>query len=264
MAGHSKWANIKRRKEKVDAQRGRTFTRVAREIMVAARQGGGDPANNVRLRLAVERARSVNMPMESIERAIKRGTGELGAGALEEIVYEGYGPGGTAILLRAMTDNRNRTASELRYLFSRHGGNLGEAGCVAWMFMPRGLIRVEGDGADEETVTLVAADAGALDVEADQVGRGAPAGDGQGAREGGFTVWTEPESLDRVRQALEAAGQPVTRAEVVQVPQATLSLAEDDARRALDLIEALEEHDDVQEVFTNLDLSEEVLERLGA
>ena len=248
MAGHSKWANIKHKKEKEDARRGKVFTKLSRQITVAAREGGPDPAANGRLRLIIEKARAVNMPMENIERAIKRGTGELDGASYEEIVYEGYGPGGVAILMEIMTDNRNRTASEVRNIFSRHGGNLGETGCVAWMFERRGLLTIErGAVADEDALILAAAEAGADDVTGEQ---------------DHFAVQTEPGALEQVKDYLTQAGYAISSAELTMVPKSTVAVGAEDAARLMKLLNALEDHDDVQEVYANFDIPDEVLQTL--
>ncbi|MBC7347725.1 MAG: YebC/PmpR family DNA-binding transcriptional regulator [Clostridia bacterium] len=244
MSGHSKWANIKHRKAKVDAQRGKLFTKLGRELIVAARLGGGDPEANPRLKLAVQRAREANMPMESIQRAIQRGTGEIAGASYEEMVYEGYGPGGVAILLNLTTDNRNRTAAEIRHLFARHGGSLGESGCVAWMFASRGLITVELDHqalpADE--IMLYAIEAGAEDVN-------------QHEEDNAIEVVTRPEDLEAVKGALLEKGIQVTAAEVSMLPKTTVPVTEPEvARRLLRLLDALEDHDDVQAVYANFDI----------
>lgn len=244
MSGHSKWANIKHRKAKVDAQRGKLFTKLGRELIVAARLGGGDPEANPRLKLAVQRAREANMPMESIQRAIQRGTGEIAGASYEEMVYEGYGPGGVAILLNLTTDNRNRTAAEIRHLFARHGGSLGESGCVAWMFASRGLITVELDHqtlpADE--IMLYAIEAGAEDVN-------------QHEEDNAIEVITRPEDLEAVKGALLEKGIQVTAAEVSMLPKTTVPVTEPEvARRLLRLLDALEDHDDVQAVYANFDI----------
>lgn len=249
MAGHSKWANIKHKKMKEDARRGKVFTKMARLIAVAAREGGPDPASNFKLRLAIDKAKSLNVPNENIERAIKRGIGELEADAYEELVYEGYGPGGVAVLLQIMTDNRNRTAADVRHIFARHGGNLGESGCVAWMFEKKGEIRLPKSDVEEEGLMLTAIEAGADDVESD---------------EESYIVVTDQESFSSVRQAIEEAGLPITSAELTLRPQNTVSVEGDEAKRLLALLDALEEHDDVQEVYANADISEESLEALQA
>lgn len=248
MAGHSKWANIRHKKQKEDAKRGKIFTKLARQITVAAREGGGDPNSNFRLRLAIDMARSHNMPNDNIERAIKRGTGELEGSAYEEFVYEGYGPGGVAILLEVMTDNRNRTASDVRHLFSKNGGNLGESGCVAWMFETKGQILVEADGVDEDEIILAALEAGAEDVElVDDL----------------FEVVTAPEALRDVQSALSEAGYTITEAGVRRLPTTTVNVNAEEGERLIALIEALEDHDDIQQVYANAEFSEEVMEALG-
>lgn len=248
VAGHSKWANIKHKKSKEDARRGQLFTKLSRQITVAARNGGGDPSANVQLRLAIEKARAANMTNEAIERAIKRGTGELEAVAYETLTYEGYAPGGVAVLVQVMTDNRNRTAGDIRYIFSKHDGSLGEAGSVAWMFEAKGQVEVAREGApDLDEMLLVAADAGAEDVE-DEDDR--------------YVVLSSLQDLDAVRRALEERGLRVLSAAPTYRPQTTVELDEEQARKALKLIDALEEHDDVQEVYTNLELSDEVLAKL--
>lgn len=247
MSGHSKWANIKRRKAVVDAQKGRVFSKMAREIAVAARQGGGNPETNFRLKTAIEKARAVNLPYENIQRAIQKGVGAGEGAAYDEVLYEGYGPGGVAILLEIMTDNRNRTAAEIRHLFSRHGGSLGESGSVAWMFDRVGVVTVE--GGDEEKVTLEALEAGADDVQNE---------------DGTHLVLTKPENLEAVRRALEAANLPVASAEVSYWPKTRVPLGGRDAERLLNLVEALEEHDDVQEVYANFEISDEELERFAS
>ncbi|MDQ0287288.1 YebC/PmpR family DNA-binding regulatory protein [Desulfofundulus luciae] len=241
MSGHSKWSTIKRKKAKVDAQRGKIFTRLSREIIVAARLGGGDPDANPRLKAAIQRAKEANIPNENIQRAIQKGTGELGAANYEELIYEGYGPGGVAVMLEIMTDNRNRTAGEIRHLFSRHGGNLGEAGCVSWMFSKKGVIVVEKDGLDEDELMLNALEAGAEDVKAE---------------EDEFEIITAPEDFEQVRRALVEKGVPIAEAQVTMVPQSTVKLAGKEAEQMMRLMEALEDHDDVQEVYANFELED--------
>ena len=245
MSGHSKWSQIKRQKGLADARRGQVFTKLGREITVAARQGGGDAETNARLRLAIERAREANMPKDNIERAIKRGTGgEAGAAQLEEIVYEGYGPGGIAVLVEALTDNRNRTASDLRSMFSKAGGNLGEAGSVAWQFETRGVITLDANGRDPDDLALLAIDSGADDVSVDAAS---------------VEVYTRPESLSDVRQRLTEAEVPVASAEVMKVPKTTVTLDARHAEQVLRLLDKLDELDDVQRVSSNADFPEEVL-----
>jgi len=244
MSGHSKWANIKRRKAAVDAQKGRIFTKLTREIIVAARQGGGNPESNMRLKTAIEKARAANLPMENIQRAIARGTGELEGVTYEELVYEGFGPGGVAVIVDAMTDNRNRTTSDVRHIFQKHGGNLGETGSVAWMFDRKGVITVNADAVKvgEDGMLLLAADAGAEDVTLE---------------DGVFEITTAAGDLEKVRAALEQQGIPVESAEVTRVPKTTVSLSGEIAEKVLRLADALEEHDDVQDVFINADIEED-------
>jgi YebC/PmpR family DNA-binding regulatory protein len=244
MSGHSKWSQIKRQKGANDAKRGQLFTRLGREITVAARDGGGDPDANYRLRLAMQRARESNMPMENIERAIKRGTGGGEGAALDEIVYEGYGPGGAAVLVEVMTDNRNRAAGEVRNVFSRHGGNLGNPGSVNWMFEPRGIITLAVNGADAEEIELKAIDAGATDVT---------------AADGEIEVQTDPTDLDAVRLAFEGDSVTIISAETTLIPKQTVDLDGKQAMQVLKLVDKLEELDDVQHVYTNTEFSDEVL-----
>jgi YebC/PmpR family DNA-binding regulatory protein len=244
MAGHSKWAQIKRQKGATDAKRGALFTKLTREIMNAARDGGGDPAMNFKLRLAVQRAKAANMPNDNIERAIAKATGAGGAEQVDEVTYEGYGPGGTAILVTAMTDNRNRTVAEVRHQFTRAGGSLGEAGSVAWQFEPRGIITLAVNSQDPDEVALQAIDAGADDVQV------------QGEE---IEVQTDPANLEPVRQALENAGLAIENADFSMVPKATIPLEEKSALQALKLLDALEELDDVIRVYSNADFSDEVL-----
>ena len=243
MSGHSKWSQIKRQKGVNDTKRGAVFTKVAREIMIAARAGGGDPDGNFRLRLAMEKARSVNMPQENIKRAIERAAGAGEGDQIEEIVYEGYGPGGVAILVETATDNRNRTAADVRSIFTKAGGQLAGAGAVAWQFEPRGLISVAANGKDPDDVALTAIDAGAEDVEE------------SGDR---IEVYTSPGDLERVRKSLDAAGLPVESAENAMVARNTVEVDGQRARQNLRLVESLEELDDVQRVTANFDIPEDV------
>jgi YebC/PmpR family DNA-binding regulatory protein len=247
MSGHSKWAQIKRQKSAADARRGQLFTKLGREISVAAREGA-DPAANPRLRMAIQRAREANMPHDTIERAIKRGASSGEGAHYQEITYEGYGPGGVAVLVRALTDNRNRAAAEIRSVFARHGGNLGEAGCVSWLFEPRGVISVDINGHDPDELALMAIDAGAEDV---QVGDGI------------VEIYTDPAALEAVRTQLEQQNVVIAHAETQLVPKTTVELDEQDAERVLRLIERLEELDDVQDVYTNTEISDEVAVKLG-
>jgi len=248
MSGHSKWSTIKRQKGVNDSKRSAMFTKVAREIAVAARAGGGDPDANYRLRLAIDKARSINMPADNIKRSIEKATGGGEAEQYEEIVYEGYGPGGVAVLVEAATDNRNRTAAEVRSIFTKTGGQLAGSGAVAWQFEPRGLITVPRDGADVDEVALAAIDAGAADVdtEADPI-----------------EIYTEPGDLEAVRKALDAAGVTVESAEQAMLPRQTVSLDADHVRKALRLVELLEDLDDVQRVTANVDIPEELLAELA-
>ncbi len=241
MAGHSKWANIKHKKARQDASRGKLFTKITREIIVAARHGGPDLDNNLQLRMAVNKARAANIPNDNINRAIDRAVGSSEGDNLEEINYEGYGPGGVAVLLDILTDNRNRTAGEIRYIFSRNGGNLGETGCVSWMFKRKGLILVEGGSVDEDELMLTALDAGAEDVR-DVVQ--------------GWEIITSPEDFEAVKNAIEGLGITLADAEITMLPD-TFS---EGPSEVLDLIDTLEEHDDVQNVYTNWDMPEDTEE----
>ncbi|MGH7640449.1 MAG: YebC/PmpR family DNA-binding transcriptional regulator [Candidatus Dormibacteria bacterium] len=244
MSGHSKWAGIKHKKAVVDARKGQTFTKVASEITVAARESGGDPSSNFRLRLAVQKAREVNMPQDNIERAIKRGTGELQGAAIEEIRYEGYGPGGVAILVDVLTDNRNRTVASIRNLFSRSGGSLGESNSVGWMFNRVGLIRINPGGKDPEELALQAIEFGADDVQLE---------------DGSTEVYVVPERLEEVRHQLDQAKVEVESAGVTMQPSTTVEVDGKNAPAVVRLLEALEEHDDVREVHCNAVLPDDVL-----
>jgi len=244
MSGHSKWAQIKRQKGVADSRRGQLFTRLSREIVAAVRQGGANPEANFRLRLAVQKARDNNMPLEGIERAIKRGAGETEVASLAEAIYEGYGPGGAAILLEVMTDNRNRTTSEIRNVFSRGGGSLGESGCVSWLFEAKGVITVE--AVDAEELALYVIDAGAEDIK---------------VIDGSLEIHTKPEDLEGLRRALEERKLAPVSAEVLMVPKSVLMLDEKAALQTLRLMDKLEELDDVQRVFTNADFPDEALEK---
>lgn len=236
MAGHSKWKNIRLHKGKADAERGKVFAKLSRELTIAAKAGGGSPDSNPRLRLAIDKAKAQSMPADNIKRAIQKGTGELASENFEEITYEGYGPSGVAVLVEAATDNKNRTVADLRHLFSKNGGNLGESGSVAWQFARKGSILVE--DADEDALMESALEAGAEDVE-----------DG--------AITTAPEDLTRVRDELQTAGFNVTSAELQMVPSTTVELEGDAARKMLKLLDALEDHDDVQNVAANFDISDE-------
>lgn len=244
MSGHSKWATIKRHKAKIDAARSGVISKALRDITLAARHGGGNPDGNLRLKIAIERARSSNVSVDSINRAIKRGTGEGEGGPIEELTYECYGPGGTALLVEAATDNRNRTAGEVRYILSKHGGKLAEMGAVAWMFDQRGLITVDKEGLSEDDALAMAIDAGAEDMETeDDV----------------YEIYTAPSDVFEVSQRLERSGAKIQNAELTQVPKTSVSLEGDDAGKMLRLMEALEEHDDVSKVHSNFDISDETM-----
>jgi YebC/PmpR family DNA-binding regulatory protein len=246
MSGHSKWSSIKHKKGAADAKRGKLFSKLSRAIIVAAKEGGPDPAGNLALQNAIEKARSYSMPKDNIERAIARGSGaDADAASFEQIVYEGYGPSGIALLVEALTDNRNRTASEVRHLFSKHDGNLGATGAVAWLFERQGVILVPGT-VDEDELTLAAAEGGADDVTLDG---------------SSYHVTAAPENLSSVREAIEAAGLPLDSAELTMVPKTTVEVDEEAvARKVLRLVDALEENDDVQDVYANFDIPERVLE----
>jgi len=244
LSGHSKWAQIKRQKGVADAKRGQVFTKLGREIAVAAREAGPNPDMNPRLRLAVDRARAANMPIDTIDRAIKRAVGGGEGVSLDELTYEGYGPGGAALLVEVLTDNRNRAVAEVRNAFTRAGGSLGEAGSVAWLFDQRGLLTLEADGSDPEELELLAIDAGADDVRTD--------GDV-------VEVYTAPSDLEAVRSALVEGGAAVSAAELTMVPKTAIELSPKDAASVMRLMERLEDLDDVQKVSTNLEISEEAL-----
>ena len=251
MSGHSKWSSIKHKKGAADAKRGKLFSKLARAIIVAAKEGGGDPTSNLALQNAIEKARSYSMPKDNIDRAIAKGTGEGGDGAAyETVVYEGYGPEGVAVIVEALTDNRNRTASEVRHAFTKHGGSLGTTGAVAWQFERRGVVVVPAADVDEEELFMAAADAGAEDVEAD--------GDV-------FQVTSAPESLAAVREAIEAAGFTVDSAELSMVPKTTVAVEDETkAKSVMRLIDTLEDNDDVQDVYANFDIPEQVLEAVAS
>ena len=249
MAGHSKWANIKHKKQAEDAKRGKVFTRLVKEIIVAARMGGGDPEANPRLRTVIQTAKQNNLPKENVERAIKKGTGELEGVNYEEVTYEGYGPGGAAVFVESLTDKKNRTVADIRHLFSKHGGNLGENGCVSWMFDKKGWIPVDKAAVDEDVLMEAALEAGAEDIrdEGDDV----------------FEVVTPPEAFDAVRAALDEAQILYSDAEVTMLPQATVGLTGSDAEKMYKLMTALDDHDDVQKVHTNADIPDEVVAAMG-
>jgi YebC/PmpR family DNA-binding regulatory protein len=249
MSGHSRWSQIKRKKGKADVQRGKLFSKILREITVAAKNGGGDPKANMRLKAAIESAKESNMPQDNIKRAVQKGTGELPGESYEEVTYEGYAPGGVAFMALVLTDNRNRTASEIRHVFEKHGGNLGSSGAVAWMFERKGLILVDADKIGEDDLLAKALDAGATDMR---------------RVEKAFEITTAPAEMEAVRDALAKAGVPILEAQVTYVPQSTVRVEGKDAASVVRLIEALEELDDVQSVYANYDIPDEVLEAISA
>jgi YebC/PmpR family DNA-binding regulatory protein len=251
VSGHSKWSSIKHKKGAADAKRGQLFSKLSRAIIVAAKEGGPDPDGNLALQNAIEKARSYSMPKDNIERAIAKGAGADAEGSnYETVVYEGYGPEGVAVLVEALTDNRNRTASDVRHAFTKHGGNLGTSGAVAWQFERRGVVLVAADGADEDELVLAAADAGADDVELDG---------------SSFVVTSAPESLTPVRRAVESAGFTVESVELAMVPKTTVAVSDESAaRRIMNLVEGLEDTEDVQDVYANFDIPETVLEAVAS
>jgi YebC/PmpR family DNA-binding regulatory protein len=248
MSGHSKWASIKHKKGAADAKRGKIFSRLNKEITVAARLGGGDPSGNPRLRAAIQAAKAENMPKDNIERAIKKGTGELEGASYEEYSYEAYGPGGVAIMLDCLTDNRNRTVADVKHIFERHGGNLGEPGCVSWIFEKKGLIVFERDSVEEERLLDLALEAGAEDIKEEDTQ---------------FEILTDPSNFESVKKAFDDQGLGYTLAEISMIPQNTIRLEGRDAERMLNLMESLEENDDISHVYANFDIPDEVMEALS-
>ncbi|HEX9415560.1 MAG TPA: YebC/PmpR family DNA-binding transcriptional regulator [Gaiellaceae bacterium] len=251
MSGHSKWSSIKHKKGAADAKRGKLFSKLSRAIIVAAREGGPDPAGNLALQNAVEKARSYSMPKDNIERAIARGSGtDADSQAFETVTYEGYGPNGVAIYVEALTDNRNRTAADVRHVFTKNDGSLGGAGSVAWLFERKGVVLVPVEGVDEDELTLTAAEAGAEDV---------------GLDGSSYEITAAPEDLSRVREAIEAAGMPVEAAQLTMIPKTTIEVEDEaGAKKILRLMDALEESDDVQDVYSNFDIPERVLETVAS
>ncbi len=249
MSGHSKWAGIKHKKAIVDAKRGAAFTRLSREVTIAAKEGGGDPEGNFRLRLAVQKARAENMPADKIQAAIDRGTGAGKGESLEELRYEGYGPAGVAVLVDAVTDNRNRTSASLKHIFSKYGGNLAESNAVAWMFDRKGILEVDPKGADPDEIGLAAIDAGAEDVQVE---------------DGSIEITSAPNDLEKVRDAVAGTGASIENAEITMHPKQTVPVDEDKVASVLRLLEQLEEDDDVQQVYANYDIPTEILERVAA
>ena len=248
MAGHSKWANIKHRKAAVDAKRGKMFTKIIRELTVAAKEGGPEADSNPRLRTAISAAKGQNMPNDTIERAIKRGSGDMDGVVYQEVFYEGYGPGGSAVYVQALTDNKNRTVAAVRSLFNKNGGNLGETGCVAWMFEMKGRITFSGKSVTEDQLFDIAIDAGAEDVSSEDED---------------LVVITDTEDFENVKSVLQDAGLKYVSAEITMVPQSNVKIDGKEAERMIRLMEALEDNDDVQNVYANFDISEELLEALG-
>lgn len=246
MSGHSKWAQTKHKKAQVDARKGKLFSKISKEIIVASKIGGGEPETNPRLRLAIEKARDANMPSENIKRAIKRGTGELPGVSYEEAIYEGYGPGGVAMMIEVLTDNRNRTVPEIRHIMSNYGGNMGEAGCVSWMFDKKGYILVDKKDADEDTLMSLSLEAGAEDMKNDP-------------EEENYEIITAPEDLKKIKEVLERAGIKINFVEATMLPRSYIKLTSNDAEQILKLMEALHEHDDVQEVYANFDIPDEIM-----
>jgi YebC/PmpR family DNA-binding regulatory protein len=244
MSGHSKWATTKHKKAATDAKRGKIFTKIGKEITVAARLGGGDPDGNPRLRTAVAKAKSVSLPAENIKRAIQKGTGELPGVSYEEIVYEGYGPGGVAVIIEALTDNRNRTVSEIRNIFSKAGSNMGEAGCVSWMFHKKGYLVVNNTKASEDNLMTLALDAGAEDMQVE---------------DGNFVITTALSDFEKVKKALEDAAVPLELSELTMIPQTYVKLDGKEAQQMLRLVDTLEDNDDVQNVYANFDIPDEIL-----
>lgn len=250
MAGHSKWAQIKHKKAHTDAKRGKVFTKIVKEIAVAAKLGGGDPAGNPRLRTAIESAKEVNMPHDNIKKAIMKGTGELPGIVYEEYIYEGYGPSGVAVMIEVMTDNKNRTVPEIRHIMSKSGGSLGETGCVSWLFDKKGYILVDKSRASEDAVMALALEAGAEDMKNDP-------------GEDNFEIITDPEDFSAVKSAIEKTSIPIESADITMLPKNYVVLDEKGAEQMLRLMEALEDHDDVQNVYANFDIPDEVAEKVG-
>jgi YebC/PmpR family DNA-binding regulatory protein len=245
MSGHSKWATTKRKKAVIDSARGKVFTKIIKEITVAAREGGGNIDANARLRSVVTKAKESNMPAENIKRAIQRGTGELPGVTYEEVMYEGYGSGGVAVIVKGLTDNKNRAASEIRSIFTKHGGNMGESGCVAWLFQKKGFLAIDKVKASEDEVMSIALDAGALDISTE---------------ESTYDITTAPEDMEKVKEAFNSKGITPSVAEVTQVPSNYIKLEGKEAEQVLNLVEALEDNDDVQDVYANFDISDEIME----
>ena len=250
MSGHSKWASIKHKKANTDAKRGKVFTKIVKEIAIAARLGGGDPTGNPRLRTAIEKAKEANMPHDNIKKAVMKGTGELPGVTYEEFVYEGYGPAGVAIMMEVLTDNKNRTLPEIRMIMSKSGGSLGETGCVSWMFDKKGYILVNKSKTSEDSVMSVALEAGAEDMKNDP-------------QEDNYEIITAPEDMNDIKAALEKANLPIESAEVTMIPQNYVVLDQKHAEQMIRLTDALEDHEDIQNVYSNFDIPDEVAEKIG-
>ncbi len=249
MSGHNKWSTIKHKKGAADAKRGKVFSKLIKELTIAARMGGGDPDGNPRLRTALNTARNANMPKENIERAIKRGTGEIEGVNYEEIIYEGYGPGGVAVMVEALTDNKNRTVAEIRHIFDKYNGNLGETGCVNWMFQKKGMVAISAEGLTEDEVMELALENGAQDV---------------AVEEDTFEIAVDPSDFEPVRKAVEDKGWKIELAEITMVPQNTLKLDGKKAEQMLKMMDALDDHDDLERVYANFDISEEEMMNVSA
>jgi YebC/PmpR family DNA-binding regulatory protein len=247
MSGHSKWANIKYKKAAQDAKKGRIFTKIAREITVAVKQGGVDPTANPRLRLALDKAKSVNMPKDNVERAIKKGSGTENEDNYEDVIYEGYGPGGVALLLLVLTDNKNRTVSDIRRVLSRHGGSLGESGCVGWIFERKGVLRINKDDVVEEKLYNLAIEEGALDINLQEMS---------------YEVLTEPQDLERFKEIFIKNNIEIEYAEVTMRPKSTIPVEKEEAKKLINLLNELDEHDDIQEVYSNFEIDDAILEEL--
>jgi YebC/PmpR family DNA-binding regulatory protein len=247
MSGHSKWSSIKHKKAAADSKRGKVFTKLIKEITVSARTGGGDPAANPRLRAAIQAAKSENMPKDNIDRAVKKGTGDLEGVSYDESIYEGYGPGGAAVLVESLTDNKNRTVSDIRHIFAKNGGSLGENGCVAWMFKKKGYLAVDRKAVDEEVLMEAVLEAGAEDIRED---------------DGNFEVITPPEGFESVKAAIDKASIRCIVAEITMLPQSTTNLTGKEAEQMVRLMEMLEDNDDVQKVYTNADIPDEIVDSL--
>jgi len=248
MSGHSKWSSIKHKKAANDSKRGKIFTKLIKEVTIATKEGGGDPDKNPRLRTAIANAKAQNVPNDKIETSILRGTGQLPGMSFEEILYEGYGPGGVAIIVEVVTDNKNRSVADMRYIFSKNGGNLGENGCVAWMFNKKGLIAIDKDKADEDDIITIALDAGAEDVE---------------VSDDSYEILTAPEDFEKVKNAVEEAEIEMVLAEISMIPQTTIRVEGKDANQVLKIVELLEDYDDTQNVYSNFDIDDDIIEQLA-